>query len=55
MLGNIGHANKMMGHAYALSGVVMHGNALGRTIDFPTVNLIPAEDKILPPNGVYGT
>ncbi len=55
LLGNIGHANKMMGHAYAISGVVMHGNALGRTIDFPTVNLIPAEDKILPPNGVYGT
>lgn len=51
--GNIRQANRMLGHDYAISGVVQHGKQLGRTIEFPTVNLIPPEDKILPPNGVY--
>ena len=31
----------------------MWGNRLGRTIGFPTLNLTPPPQKLLPPNGVY--
>ena len=34
-------------------GEVMHGRGIGRTFGIPTVNLVPMEDKLLPPNGVY--
>lgn len=51
--GNIEAANRMLGHPYTITGVVQHGNQLGRTIHFPTVNILPANEKILPPNGVY--
>ena len=36
-----------------MSGVVEHGNRIGRTLGFPTVNLLPEEEKLLPPCGVY--
>ena len=32
---------------------MVHGKQLGRTIGFPTLNLIPAANKILPEYGVY--
>ncbi len=44
---------EFLGMPYAVSGTVMHGNRIGRTIGFPTVNLLPGENKLLPPNGVY--
>ncbi|MDY5578266.1 MAG: bifunctional riboflavin kinase/FAD synthetase [Lachnospiraceae bacterium] len=53
--GNIPQVNQMLGHPYFLKGTVVHGQALGRTIDFPTINLWPAPDKLLPPYGVYNT
>lgn len=43
----------MLGKAYCVSGRVEHGKKFGRTIGMPTANLIPEEDKLLPPNGVY--
>jgi len=43
-----------MGEKYILTGVVLRGNQLGHTIGFPTANLIPGKDKILPiKHGVY--
>lgn len=51
--GNLELANKMLGHKYSITGIVEHGRELGRTICFPTINIQPPEDKILPPNGVY--
>ena len=53
--GNMEVANKMLGHPFVISGIVSSGANLGRTIQFPTVNLIPPEEKILPPNGVYAS
>lgn len=44
---------ELLGEPYFLTGKVMHGKKLGRTIGMPTVNLIPREEKLLPPNGVY--
>lgn len=44
---------KMLGMPYLVSGIVAPGKQLGRTLGFPTVNLLPAASKLLPPNGVY--
>lgn len=51
--GDIQAVNRFLGMPYRVSGTVVHGNRIGRTIGFPTVNLLPAENKLLPPNGVY--
>jgi len=51
--GNMELANKMLGHKYSVTGIVGHGRELGRTFGFPTINIQPPSDKILPPNGVY--
>ena len=51
--GDIQTANKFLGMPYTVKGTVVHGNRIGRTIGFPTVNLLPPENKLLPPNGVY--
>lgn len=51
--GNMPEANELLGTPYTVSGTVLHGKKLGRTIGMPTVNLEPEEEKLLPPNGVY--
>lgn len=38
-----------------LTGRVIHGRGLGRTVDMPTANLLPDPDQQLPPGGVYAT
>lgn len=53
--GLIERANVWLGYSYAVSGVVIEGKHLGRTIGFPTINIIPPKEKILPRNGVYIT
>lgn len=51
--GNIPLANELLGYPYFVSGKVLHGRKIGRTLGFPTINLLPSRDKLLPPNGVY--
>lgn len=51
--GRMEEASRMLGAPYSVSGRVVHGRRLGRTMGMPTANLIPAEGKLLPPNGVY--
>ncbi|WPR73204.1 bifunctional riboflavin kinase/FAD synthetase [Flavobacterium sp. NG2] len=52
--GNIGLANSYLGYEYFLTGTVVEGKRLGRTIGFPTANLdIKEEYKLIPSNGVY--
>ena len=53
--GNMKNVYKFMGRYYSLSGRVIRGRQLGRTIGFPTVNIIPDPHKLLPPYGVYGS
>lgn len=53
--GNIEKANHLLGYRYFVTGVVKHGNQIGRTIGIPTINQLPPEEKLLPPNGVYIT
>lgn len=53
--GNIERANHLLGYRYFVTSMVKHGNQIGRTIGIPTINQIPPEEKLLPPNGVYVT
>ena len=52
--GNITLANDYLGYNYTLTGAVVKGKQLGRTIGYPTANLNIVEDyKLIPENGVY--
>ncbi|HIW82000.1 MAG TPA: bifunctional riboflavin kinase/FAD synthetase [Candidatus Acetatifactor stercoripullorum] len=51
--GNMKLVEQLLGMPYPIMGKVVHGNRIGRTLGFPTVNLVPGESKLLPPNGVY--
>ena len=51
--GDMELTEKLLGMPYPVLGTVVRGNRLGRNLGFPTVNLLPAESKLLPPNGVY--
>lgn len=51
--GNMELADVLLGYPYAIKGMVEHGKKLGRTLGFPTCNVQPAKEKIMPPNGVY--
>ena len=51
--GNIRLANELFGYAYQMTGYVEHGRQLGRTLGFPTMNVVPEEKKIMPHFGVY--
>lgn len=51
--GNMENASKLLGRPFSVMGEVMHGRKIGRTIGFPTTNLIPDKAKLLPPDGVY--
>lgn len=44
---------ELIGFPYSVTGDVVHGKQIGRTIGMPTVNLLPPGDKLLPPKGVY--
>ncbi len=51
--GKMQEVKTLLGEPYTIAGQVLHGNKIGRTIGFPTVNLLPEKEKLLPPNGVY--
>lgn len=52
--GRMEKANKLLGEPYAIHGTVVHGNHVGGPVlGFPTVNIIPPEEKFLPSFGVY--
>ncbi len=51
--GDLVLAERLMGMPYMVAGRVVEGMHIGRTLGFPTVNIIPGRDKLLPPSGVY--
>jgi riboflavin kinase/FMN adenylyltransferase len=53
--GNIEKANKFLGRPFMLSGNIIKGKQIGRTMGFPTVNLNYDKKFIVPKGGVYGT
>ncbi|MCS4487662.1 bifunctional riboflavin kinase/FAD synthetase [Streptococcus sciuri] len=53
--GQIAQANALLGYPFSTRGIVVHGDARGRTIGFPTANLAPIDRTFLPADGVYVT
>ncbi len=51
--GNVIEANEMLGYLYSVSGKVIHGKKIGRTIGYPTANMEVNPIKILPKKGAY--
>ncbi len=52
--GDIQTANKFLGYDYFISGVVVEGKKLGRTLGYPTANIEVADKtKLIPQNGIY--
>ncbi len=51
---DIATANKLLGYDFFFSGLVVHGDKLGRKLGYPTANLkITDEEKLIPGNGIY--
>ena len=53
--GNMEDVRAMLGVPFTITGEVLHGKRYGRTLGFPTINLLVPDDKVMPPNGVYAT
>ena len=53
--GQVEKCKTYMGRHYEIGGEVVVGNKLGRTLGFPTSNLVIDESMVTPPNGVYVT
>lgn len=54
LAGKVQEANEILGYAYEVQGVVVHGEQRGRTMNFPTANIEPLNmHKLIPETGVY--
>jgi riboflavin kinase/FMN adenylyltransferase len=52
--GDVVQAGNLLGYAYTVSGRVVRGDGRGRTIGYPTANIIPEDPaKLIPARGVY--
>ncbi len=51
--GDVENANRFLGHRHILSGTVISGRQLGRTMGIPTANLAVPQELLLPKFGVY--
>ena len=51
--GKIEKVNQLLGYRFSFPGKVVHGEARGRKLGFPTLNIQPAKDQWIPGIGVY--
>lgn len=52
--GNVEEAARLLSYPYQLVGTVTGGNRIGRTIGFPTANIVPEDpSKVIPAAGIY--
>ncbi|AZZ50462.1 bifunctional riboflavin kinase/FAD synthetase [Rathayibacter rathayi] len=51
--GDVEHASRLLGHEPVVRGVVVHGAKRGRELGFPTANLSPQSQGLIPADGVY--
>ncbi len=51
--GEVHKAEELLGYAYRVEGYVVHGNAKGRTIGYPTANVSVPSEYLEPKGGVY--
>jgi riboflavin kinase/FMN adenylyltransferase len=53
--GDLGTAQALLGRPYSVTGTIVTGEQRGRALGFPTINLAPPPDKLLPHDGIYAT
>jgi len=53
--GKMYEASRWLGRSYIISGTIIHGKNNGEKIGFPTANLLPDYNYVIPKNGVYIT
>lgn len=53
--GDMAAVNQLLGRPYETRGTVIHGDKRGRTIGFPTANILTEHNMMLPPIGIYAT
>jgi riboflavin kinase / FMN adenylyltransferase len=53
--GDVAAAARLLGAPFELRGVVAHGDKRGRTLGFPTANLVPDPAHAVPDHGIYAT
>lgn len=51
--GNVAEAGQVLGRPYRLQGTVVKGNQIGRTLGYPTANLAPTCNQVIPADGIY--
>ncbi|MCR5719676.1 MAG: bifunctional riboflavin kinase/FAD synthetase [Lachnospiraceae bacterium] len=51
--GNVREANRLLVNPFSMEGKVEQGAKIGRTLGFPTLNIHPDPDKLIPKCGVY--
>ncbi|KRE26192.1 bifunctional riboflavin kinase/FAD synthetase [Agromyces sp. Soil535] len=51
--GDVRHATRLLGHTPTVSGIVVHGAKRGRELGYPTANLTPESEGLIPADGVY--
>jgi len=51
--GAMQYADELLGAPFAVDGEVQHGDKRGRTLGFPTANLVPRQGFVVPGHGVY--
>ena len=53
--GDLETAQALLGRPYSVGGTIVKGEQRGRSLGFPTINLAPPSDKLLPHDGIYAT
>ena len=53
--GDLVTAQALLGRPYSVTGTIVQGEHRGRAIGFPTINVAPPPDKLLPHDGIYAT
>jgi len=51
--GQVAAASRLLGRNYAVRGKVVRGRGLGRQLGYPTANLLPPQEKLIPQSGIY--
>ena len=51
--GAVAEAARLLGAPFGMRGIVAHGDKRGRTLGFPTANLVPDPDHAVPDHGIY--
>jgi riboflavin kinase/FMN adenylyltransferase len=51
--GAVEYAGRLLGAPFSLTGEVVHGDERGRSLGFPTANLVPPDGYVVPGHGVY--